>query len=267
MGSAMDRPPERENAGEPDDRWYRLMVESANDFAIFSVGLSGDVLTWNPGSERMFGYAAGEIIGEPSRKLFTPEDQISGEFDRELSIAASEGRARDDRWHVRRDGSRFWANGLLMGMRDEERMVRGFVKVIQDRTAEKRVEEALRRSEDQFARVFLGNPAAMAVELRDSGRLMLVNEQFLQLTGYWRSEALGMTGDELNIWAKPRQREAAVAAAEGGGPAGAVALDIRTKGGEIRPCIALFQLTTLVDTEALLATYIDVTGVSERGSR
>lgn len=257
----MDSTADRDMPGQMDDRWYRLMVESANDFAIISIDPEGDLLTWNPGAARMFGYTPEEIIGQPSRILFTPEDQVGGEFDREVSIAATEGRARDDRWHVRRDGNRFWANGLLMAMRGEDRLVRGFVKVIQDRTAEKRVEEALRRSEEQFARVFIGNPAAMAVELRDSGSLMLVNEQFLALTGYWRSEALGVSGDELGLWANPAQREAAIASIQDP-PGRAVAIDIRTKRGDVRSCVAAFHLTAVDNTEVVVGTYIDMTGLT-----
>ena len=143
---------------------YRVIVDSAIDFAIFAIDAEGKIETWNPGAERMFLYGAGEAIGQSAGFIFTAEDRALGEHDREVAIAASEGRAPDNRWHVRKDGSRFWANGVMHAIRNEDGVVVRFIKVIQDRTAERRLQENLAKSEEQFARLFLGNPAAVVVE-------------------------------------------------------------------------------------------------------
>jgi PAS domain S-box-containing protein len=123
---------------------YRLLVESAEDYAIFMVGPNGRVLDWNAGAERIFGYRGAEIVGEPASILFTPEDVRSGAPERELREAEEEGRAVEERWHVRKDGSEFWASGFVRPVRDDAGNLRGFAKVARDVTERRRVEEALR---------------------------------------------------------------------------------------------------------------------------
>ena len=99
----------------------------------------------------MFGYPAGEAIGRPAGMLFTPEDRAAGVPELELSTAAAAGRAGDDRWHVRRDGGRFFANGVVTPLRDGAGQVVGFTKVCRDVTDQHATREALsdakRRSE------------------------------------------------------------------------------------------------------------------------
>src|SRR5438045_3169484 len=96
--------------GQPawEGELFRLLVENTRDYAIFVVDLQGRVLTWNPGAERVLGYAEGEVLGQPSSVLFTPEDRRQGIPEEELRTALREGRVADDRWLVRKDGSRFW---------------------------------------------------------------------------------------------------------------------------------------------------------------
>ena len=139
-----------------EDAWFRALVDSAKDFAILSLDSEGNIVTWNEGARRLFGFREDEVLGKPSSLIFTPEDQAISASERELDNAAREGRAHDDRWHVRRDGSHLWASGLLLAMRDDDGIVRGFVKIVQDKTDARRLEETLRASEEQFARVFLG---------------------------------------------------------------------------------------------------------------
>lgn len=244
-------------SGEPrvDAEWYRDMISAVNHFAIISMDTEGTVLTWNAGAQNLLGFQPEEIIGQSGRLLFTPEDAVAGAHEREIGIAAIEGHATDDRWHVRRDGSRVWVSGLLMAIRGEDGLVRGLVKVVQDRTENKRLEEDLRASEEQFARVFLGNPAAIAVERADDGVFVLANERFFQLTGYWRSEVMGRSGRDLGIWVDERQRRRVMSGLQPGEPVGA-RVDIRTKSGEVRSCAATFAATQVVDSPCILATFI-----------
>jgi PAS domain S-box-containing protein len=193
--------------------------------------------------------------------IFTPEDVVSGAAMRELDVAASEGKAEDRRWHLRKDGSRFWASGLLLSVRDEAGVVRGFVKVIEDRTADKRIEESLRQHEEEYARVFLGNPAAIAVQITATRRFMLANERFLELIGYWRAEALGKTGDELRLWKDPAQRAKVWKELAGNEQTSDMRVDIRCKDGQIKNTIASFRATTLGGQQCVIGTYIDATGL------
>ena len=127
---------------ESEGRFERL-VEAAQDYAIFMTDVDGRVSTWNEGAQRLFGYGEAEIVGEDGAILFTSEDRESGAPDRELEKARTEGRAEDERWHVRKDGSRFWASGFVRPALDEEDNLLGFSKVARDLTEHKRAEKAL----------------------------------------------------------------------------------------------------------------------------
>src|SRR4028119_680159 len=98
-----------EEALRESEERFRRLVEAAKDYAIFMTDAQGRVSTWNEGAKRVFGYEEGEIVGENASVLFTPEDREGGAHERELEIARNKGRAQDERWHLRKDGSRFWA--------------------------------------------------------------------------------------------------------------------------------------------------------------
>jgi PAS domain S-box-containing protein len=132
-----------EEALKESEERFRRLVEAAKDYAIFMVDAEGCVTTWNEGAERVFGYKEEEIVGEDGSILFTPEDRRSSAPERERKKAQTEGRAEDERWHVRKDGSRFWANGFVRPVRDEEGNLLGFSKVARDLTERKRAEEAV----------------------------------------------------------------------------------------------------------------------------
>jgi PAS domain S-box-containing protein len=132
-----------EEALQQSEQRFERLVEAAKDYAIFMIDAEGRVTTWNEGAERIFGYEEGEIIGEDGSVLYTPEDRRSGRPEREMETARTEGRAEDERWHLRKDGSRFWASGFVRPMRDGEGNLRGFSKVARDLTEFKRAEEAV----------------------------------------------------------------------------------------------------------------------------
>ncbi|MBW4461853.1 MAG: PAS domain S-box protein [Nodosilinea sp. WJT8-NPBG4] len=118
----------------------RLMIESAKDYAIFTLDLNGIVTKWNAGAERLLQYSEAEIIGHKNRIIFTPEDRQQGRAEQELQIALTQGRAENERWHLRKDRSRFWGSGLVMPLQDEAGNVQGFVKIMQDKTTQRQAE-------------------------------------------------------------------------------------------------------------------------------
>lgn len=125
-----------------------IWMETVRDYAIFLVDLNGCVATWNVGAQRILGYPEAEVIGLPLAMFFTPEDREKSVPEWELGNARNCGRASDDRWHVRKDGSRFWCSGMLMSVHDEQGAVRGYVKVMRDLTERKLMEESLRARAD-----------------------------------------------------------------------------------------------------------------------
>ncbi|GJD96825.1 PAS domain S-box protein [Methylobacterium iners] len=96
---------------------YRLAVESARDYAIFTIDLAGRITGWNTGAENLLGWSEEEAIGRPVNVIFTADDNREAMAEAEMRLAVIEGRADDNRWHLRKDGKRFWANGLMMPMR------------------------------------------------------------------------------------------------------------------------------------------------------
>jgi PAS domain S-box-containing protein len=113
---------------------YRLAVESAKDYAIFTIDLAGRITGWNTGAENLLGWAEEEAIGRPVNVIFTPDDNREAVAEEEMRLAVTEGRADDNRWHLRKDGGRFWANGLMMPMRDDAGGLTGFLKILRDLT-------------------------------------------------------------------------------------------------------------------------------------
>ena len=112
----------------------RLMIENAVEYAIFSADLDRRVTSWSAGAERLLGYTADEITGQSADLIFTPEDRAANEPDKEARTARREGRAADEREHLRKDGSRFRGTGVLMLMRNQAGEAVGFVKIMRDLT-------------------------------------------------------------------------------------------------------------------------------------
>ena len=135
---------EAEEAVRESEERLRLIVRSATDYAIYTITPDRVVTSWSPGAMAIFGYAAPEIIGRSGDILFTPEDRAAGAPDEETEKARREGRAEDERWHVRKNGSRFYASGVTTPL--GPRGSRGFVKVARDLTERKRMEDALREA-------------------------------------------------------------------------------------------------------------------------
>lgn len=233
---------------------HERIVTAANEFAMIAFDSAAKVELWSPGAERLFGITAAEAAGTTAEEIFTPEDRVVGNYERELSIAATEGRADDDRWHLRRDGSRFWASGVLTSVRDKSGAVVGFVKVIRDKSDERRMQESLRSSEEQFARLFLGNPAATVVIRQATGDFMLANEAFFRLTGHWRSEALGRSAADLHVWDPAQFRKLTAGAIKE--QVESAVIELRTKAGEVRRCVTAISTTMLDSEECFVVTLI-----------
>ncbi len=129
-----------EEAQQESEERFRLLLENVKDYAIFFLDTEGRVVRWSAGAESILGYQEAEILGQHSSIIFTLEDLERGEDKKELHSAATEGRAEDERWHIRQDGSRFWASGFVTPLKDETGL-RGFVKIMRDFTERKQAED------------------------------------------------------------------------------------------------------------------------------
>jgi PAS domain S-box-containing protein len=108
------------NSSRARERFLEAILQSAIEYAIISVGLDHKVTTWNEGARRILGWDEAEIIGQPVGIIFTPADREAGLPQREMIAALTAGHGDDERWHVRKDGSLFWASGQLMTLRSDD---------------------------------------------------------------------------------------------------------------------------------------------------
>jgi PAS domain S-box-containing protein len=134
---------------ETRDR-FRQLIENIGGYVIFTMDKGGTITSWNRGMERMLGYSESEVIGRPFAFIFTPEDQEKGEPTREIAEATKSGEVIEDRWHSRKDGSRFWSNGMLTALHDPAGALIGLSKVLRDLTVP--ADEALTDRAAQLSR-------------------------------------------------------------------------------------------------------------------
>jgi two-component system, chemotaxis family, CheB/CheR fusion protein len=149
---------------------YRVIVEGAIGFAIFTFDTEGVMTSWNAGAREMLGYTDAEILGENFRIIFTPEDVRDQHADEEMRTAAREGRALDERWHLRKGGEPFYAQGFVMPLKDDADEIRGFVKIIRDKTEERQLRDTLQKRTDELEEADLHKNeflAMLAHELRN----------------------------------------------------------------------------------------------------
>ena len=141
---------EAELALHRSEEQLRLLVESAQDYAIFLLDPDGRVATWNLGAQRIKGYQASEIIGKHF-SIFYPEEDLRSEKPKmELEVATAVGRFEDEGWRLRKDGSRFWANVIITALRDSSGNLRGFSKITRDTTEKMLALEALRNTNQEL---------------------------------------------------------------------------------------------------------------------
>ena len=169
---------------------FRLLAANVLDYAIFIVDPSGIICSWSKGAERLLGYREDEILGQRMDVLFTPEDLRKGVPEQERQEALATGRGNDDRWHVRKDGSRFWSSGVATPLWDEGGALRGFAKIMRDRTDMKRAQEADRERERQLE--LLTNRVPVLIAHCDTqGRFKYVNRPYAERFHRQPSELVG----------------------------------------------------------------------------
>lgn len=146
---------------ESEER-FRLLVEGTRDYAMFLMDNERRIIHWNSGAERIFGHSRDEAIGRLGDMIFTPEDLENGAPQKEVEIATRDGSAADLRWHLRKSGERFWVDGVMTALRDENGELRGFAKIARDATPERLAEETLQRAHDDLEKRVLDRTQELA---------------------------------------------------------------------------------------------------------
>lgn len=147
MMDITERKRNEEALRESEER-LRVTVESAADYAIITMDPQGFIGGWSKGAELALGWTEAEVLGMKIDVIFSPEDQLIGRPEEERELARNTGHAIDERWHIRKDGTRFFMSGVMRPIMD--RQLTGFVKVARDLTEQRKEEESLRISEERY---------------------------------------------------------------------------------------------------------------------
>jgi PAS domain S-box-containing protein len=129
---------------------FRILVEAIEDYAVFMLDPDGVVATWNAGAQRIKGYTADEVLGQPIDRFYTAEDLARGHPREVLDRARTQGRYEEEGWRVRKDGTRFWATITLTAVRDPDGALEGFAKVTRDSSERRQHDDELRARQAQL---------------------------------------------------------------------------------------------------------------------
>jgi PAS domain S-box-containing protein len=168
---------------------YRAIVESATDYAIITLDLHGLVTGWNKGARTVLGWEENEVLGKPGDLIFTPEDRATGVPELEMRKASTTGRAADERWHVKRDGTLFWASGQMTPLHDGR--LHGYLKILRDHTEQRVTADRLRVSEERFRTLAEGIPQLVWRSL-SSGERTWSSPQWIGYTALSQQQSSGL---------------------------------------------------------------------------
>jgi PAS domain S-box-containing protein len=170
---------------------FTQLVAGVQDYAIFLLTAEGVIKSWNAGAQRFKGYAAHEIIGQHFSKFYPPEAIARHWPEYELEQASLLGRFEDEAVRVRKDGSLFWANVVITALYDDDRHVRGFLKITRDLSERKAAEERVRLSEERF-RLLVQSVKDYAIFMLDpEGNVQSWNDGAQRIKGYTAAEIIG----------------------------------------------------------------------------
>lgn len=205
---AFVRPLGRDEPDVPLEHSARFIVEHTRSFAVFTLDKLGHIVSWNRGAEAITGFPPAEVVGRHADFLFTPEDRAEAIPAKEMTKAAESGQAEDVRWHVRKNGSQFYANGFMMALNSADGAVCGFAKIVRDDTPRKIAEDMVAAQQEQLTAT-IDSMGEGLIALDTEGRVQLINRVGNTLTGWPTDDALGRPVEEVLHLAHEHDRELA----------------------------------------------------------
>jgi PAS domain S-box-containing protein len=233
------------------------IVESSDD-AILSKDMEGIILSWNIGAERLYGYSAEEVIGRSVSILMPPEE--ADDFPKIMNrLRRGEKVDHYETVRVRKDGRRLSVSLTVSPILDTSGQVVGASAIARDITERRRVEEALRASEQRFFKTFHSSPIPMSISTLSEGRFVDVNDSLLQTNGYTREEFVGRTSRELDVWVDKEVRAEMIRQVRESGTVRNLETRFRMKGGGTRTFLASVELIELEGEPCILMACNDIT--------
>ena len=175
---------------------HHAVLEDATEHAIITTDREGRITGWNAGARHVLGWVEAEVLRRHVALIFTPEDRAAGVPEAEMRTASAEGVAEDERWHVKRDGTRFWGSGQLTPLREGGSLV-GYLKVMRDRTARHAAVEDLREATRERERMMTMLSHSQTLVCDREGRVQVWTPGMERLFGYTSAEAVGALAREL----------------------------------------------------------------------
>lgn len=248
LGATVDITARKQKADQ-----FRLLVEEVEEYAIFMLDPEGHVITWNAGAEKIKGYRKEEVLGRHFSVFYTAEDVEAGLPEAALETACSEGQWKDERWRVRKDGTRFWAHVSLTALHDEAGQLQGFTKVTRDLRERREREEVLRRSEKRYRRLFEAAQEGIAITT-PAGDIIDMNPAGCKILGYSREEVRAMKAEDLYVDPEHRRRAIATGIESGASAVRDVEWHLRRKDGE--EIVILLSTTIQRGPEGEIETFL-----------
>jgi PAS domain S-box-containing protein len=207
------------------------LVESSDD-AMVTWAADGTITRWSHGAERLYGYAAQEVVGKQLAPIATRGGR--GDFERAMRAVSAGDRVE----HVSdtlqpKDGSRVLIDVTAVPLIARDGSVAGGTAVIRDITGQSAISEALRRSEQKFEAAFRSSPDAININRLSDGMYLEINQGFTDLTGYTQGDVQGRTSVELSIWDDAADRERLVRGLQAQGSVDRLEAQFRRRDGSV----------------------------------
>jgi PAS domain S-box-containing protein len=187
----MAEPRELFASSQTEDGRYRLLIEAITDYAIYMLDPNGFVTSWNPGAQRLKGYAPAEIIGQHFSCFYTPQDRDTDLPMRALQRALRDGKFEAEGWRLRKDGTPFWAYVVIDPIHMQGGELVGFAKITRDLTERKAAEDAIRKSQEEFRLLVQGVTDYAICLLDKEGKVANWNLGAQRIKGYLPAEIIG----------------------------------------------------------------------------
>ena len=189
MENSHDHPKILKNKYVPTTEFYSQIIDSLQDYSIFTIDTDYIINSWSSGATKIFGYETDEVIGEPFHLIFTEEDLKNGIPKSEIELALKDGRATDNRWHIAKDRTLFFAYGLVFPLIGLDGELLGYVKILRDLTERKQSEDAIKKYVRELEELNMHKESVMAIlshDLRSPlssiiGTAKYLKENFLEM--------------------------------------------------------------------------------------